>query len=102
MKYFLCKLIPPRPTFPADMTKAEARLMQEHSAYWRHLMSKGLVIVFGPVADPKGSYGIAVIQLEDDADVNSLCRNDPTIKADIGFKFEVYTMPQAVLPASRT
>jgi uncharacterized protein len=40
------------------MTPAEAKLMQEHSAYWHDLMKKGLVIVFGPVSDPKGTYGI--------------------------------------------
>jgi uncharacterized protein YciI len=100
MKYFLYKLIPPRPTFPADMTPAEAELMKGHSAYWRHLMSKGLVVVFGPVSDPKGAYSIAVIQLEDDADANALGMNDPTIKANVGFKFELYSMPQAVLPSS--
>ena len=101
MKYFLYKLIPPRPTFPADMTQAEAKLMQEHSSYWRDLMDKGLVVVFGPVSDPKGTYGIAVLQLEDDADANVLGANDPTIKANVGFKFEVYSMAQVVLPASR-
>ncbi len=101
MKYFLYKLIPPRPTFLADVTQAEAKLMQEHSTYWRHLMSKGLVVVFGPVSDPKGTYGIVVIQLEDDADANALGTNDPTIKANVGFKFEVYSMSQVVLPASR-
>ena len=98
-KYFLYKLIPPRPTFPADMTPAEAKLMQEHSAYWRDLMGKGLVIVFGPVSDPEGTYGIAVVQLEDNADANVLGANDPIIKANVGFKFKVYSMPQVVLPA---
>jgi len=102
MKYFLLKLIPPRPIFPADMTPQEAKLMQEHSEYWRHLMSKGLVAVFGPVSDPKGTYGIAVLQLDDDADANALGSNDPTIKANAGFRFEVYSMPQVVLPASPT
>ncbi len=102
MKYFLYKLIPSRPTFPADMTPAEAKLMQEHSAYWRDLMSKGLVIVFGPVSDPKGAYGIAVVQVEDDADATVLGADDPTIKANMGFKFEVYSMPQVVLPTSLT
>lgn len=33
MSFFLCKLIPPRPTFARDMTQAEAKLMQEHVAY---------------------------------------------------------------------
>lgn len=101
MKYYLFKLLPPRPTFPADMTPAEARLMQEHSAYWRQLMNDGHVIVFGPVADPRGSYGIAVMQLADDADPHALGRNDPTIRAKAGFMFEIYPMPQVVLPTDR-
>ncbi len=99
MNYFLYKLIPPRPTFPADMTEAEAKLMQEHSAYWRDLMNKGLVVIFGPVSDPKGTYGIAVVKVEDDADAHLLAMNDPTIKANIGFRFELYSMPQVGLPA---
>ncbi len=98
MKYYLFKLIPPRPTFPADMTPAEAKLMQEHSEYWRDLMRKGLVVVYGPVSDPKGSYGIAVLQLDDDTDANALGAGDPTIKANAGYKFEVHSMPQVVLP----
>ena len=100
MKYFLYKLIPPRPPFPTDMTPTEARLMQGHSAYWRDLMNKGLVVVFGPVSDPRGTYGIAVVQLEDDTDPNVLGANDPTIKANAGFRFEIYSMPQVALPTS--
>ncbi len=82
------------------MTQAEAKLMQEHAEYWHDLMRKGLVVVFGPVADPRGAYGIAVLQLDDNADANALGTNDPTIKANVGFKFEVHSMPQVVvLPA---
>jgi len=97
MKYYLCKLIPPRPAFAQDMTEAEAKLMQKHVTYWKGLMDKGLVIVFGPVADPNGTYGVAIIELDDEADAISLGTNDPTIKANVGFKFEVYPMPQAML-----
>jgi len=96
MKYFLCKLIPPRPTFAQDMTDAEAKLMQQHVAYWKGLMDRGLVIVFGPVADPKGVYGVSILELEEE-DVNALTMNDPTIKANVGFHFEVYPMDRAVL-----
>lgn len=32
MSYFFYKLIPPRSTFPADMTPKEAELMQRHAA----------------------------------------------------------------------
>ncbi len=101
MKYYLFRLLPPRPTFPGDMTPSEANLMQEHALYWRDLMAKGLVIVFGPVADPRVTYGIAVLQLPDDADANDLGANDPTIRAGAGFRFEIHPMPQAVLPAGQ-
>ena len=95
-KYFLCKLIPPRPTFAQDMTEAEAKLMQQHAAYWKNLMARGLVIIFGPVADPKGVYGVAILELEEE-DANGLGADDPTIKANVGFKFEVYPMDRAIL-----
>jgi len=97
MKYFLFKLIPPRPTFAHDMKEAEAKLMQEHAAYWKGLMDRGLVILFGPVADPKGVYGIAILELEEEAYANALGMNDPTIKANVGFNFEVYAMDRAIL-----
>jgi hypothetical protein len=63
--------------FPADMTLSEAKLMHEHSVYWRHLMKKG-VMVFGPVSYPQGTYDVTVVQLEDDADANALGMNEPT------------------------
>jgi uncharacterized protein len=37
MRYFFCKLTPPRPTFAADMTDAERQLMRQHVAYWSDL-----------------------------------------------------------------
>ena len=97
MTYFY-KLIPPRPDFPADITPAEASAMQQHVAYWTELMNKGQVLVFGPVADPHGSFGIAVLQLDEGADPSSVGANDPAIKANAGFQFEVYPMPRAVMP----
>lgn len=98
MKYFLYRLDTPRPTFPADITPAERSLMQEHATYWRELMKKGLVVAFGPVADPKRPYGVAIIQLGDNADPDILGANDPAIKANAGFSFEVHPMPSVVLP----
>jgi hypothetical protein len=62
MKYFLYKLIPPRPTFPQDMTELERKLMQEHVAYWKDLANRRIAIVFGPVSDPRGTYGLARVK----------------------------------------
>jgi len=98
MNYFLFRLNPPRLSFPADMTPVERQLMQEHAVYWRGLMKKNLVVVFGPVADPKGAYGIAIIRLQDAADAYFLGADDPVIKADADFSFELHPMPSVVLP----
>jgi hypothetical protein len=66
MKYFLYKLIPPRPTFPQDMTEAEGKIMQEHVAYWQDLADRRITIIFGPILDPDGAYGIAIVEAKDE------------------------------------
>ena len=98
MKYYVFKLIAPRPTFMADMTAEERSLMQAHVGYWRGLMAKGLVIVFGPVADPTGPYGLGVVRLADTTDPASIWAEDPVIKAEQGFRYHVAPMPGAVHP----
>ena len=71
--------------------------MQEHAAYLRGFAEQGLAIVFGPVADPTGAYGIGVWELPDDQDINALCAADPTIKSGLGFRYEINPMPRAVV-----
>lgn len=96
MSYFLYKLLPPRATFMADMTPAERALMQEHVAYWRGLMAQDRVIAFGPVADPKGPHGIAIVGADSAAEAERLASDDPVIRANAGFRFEVHPMPSVV------
>jgi uncharacterized protein YciI len=98
MKFYVAKLMPPRPSFVGDMTSEERALMQAHSLYWRELMSKGQVVVFGPVLDPTGPYGLCVLRLEDAIDPKTVCDADPVIKEGSGFKFQVAPMLSAVLP----
>jgi uncharacterized protein len=97
MKYFFIKLIPPRPTFPMDMTEAERAIMQEHSIYWAKIMKEGKVVAYGPVMDPNGAFGIAVVELEDDAAAQSIAENDPAIISMSGFRFELHQMPDAIV-----
>jgi uncharacterized protein YciI len=61
------------------------------------LINKGNVVIVGPVADPKGILGLAVVEAKDEDEVRSLETNDPTIKGCIGFRYEVYSMPQAII-----
>ena len=97
MRHFFCKLTPPRPTFMGDMTDAERQVMHQHVAYWSDLAAQGTAILFGPVADPQGGYGVAVLEAPDEATVRELSANDPVIKADAGFRYAIHVMPQAVL-----
>jgi hypothetical protein len=96
MKYYFCKLLPPRATFPQDITAEEAKLMQQHGAYWREQMRRGYVVIFGPVADPTGGYGIAVLELPDDMPPTLLTEGDPVVMANAGFRFEIRPMPNAI------
>jgi uncharacterized protein len=98
VRYFLYRLNPPRPTFAADMTTAEMALLEEHAGYWSRLMAQGRVIGFGPVADPRGAYGIALLRLDDGTDPSTLALDDPAIKANAGFTWEIHPMPQVVHP----
>ena len=98
MAYYFFKLIPPRPTFPADITPAEAELMKQHVVYWRGKMAEGQMLAFGPVADPKGTFGIGIIRLDEGADFQSVAANDPVVAAGVGFRCEIHPMPSLVLP----
>jgi uncharacterized protein len=98
MKCYFFKLVPPRPSFPLDMSPQEAQLMQQHAAYWSGLMQQGKVHAFGPVADSAGPYGMAVVELADGEDPQALGAADPVVAGGIGFKLDVSPMPALVVP----
>ena len=97
MKFYVMKLIAPRPTFACDMSADERALMQKHALFWRERMAEGKVIVFGPVMDPAGPYGIGIVRLEDGVEPKAFWERDPVIVADCGFTVEVAPMVTAVL-----
>jgi hypothetical protein len=76
-----------------DMTSAEAAIMQEHFAYWRGLLADTRAVVYGPVMDPSGPYGMAVLEVEDEDSARKVGINDPAIKSGAGFSFQVHAMP---------
>lgn len=79
-KHYSVKLIPSRPTFAMDMTDDERAIMNEHGLYWRSKMAQGLVVVFGPVLDPKGVYGLGIISAENDKQVHAFMAADPAVQ----------------------
>jgi hypothetical protein len=75
--YFFIKTANPRPTFHTDMTTEERTIMERHVAFWSEKASQGKAIVFGPVMDPAGVYGIAVSQVRDEAECERFSRAIP-------------------------
>ena len=97
MPYFLCRLIAPRPTFPHDMTAEEGRLMGEHMTYWAGLLNAGQAVIFGPVADPKGFWGLGILEVGSEPEARAIVDDDPVSRAAAGFSYEISSMPQTVL-----
>jgi uncharacterized protein YciI len=101
MAYFLCRLKGPRPSFPMDMTASEAALMGEHAAYWQAEADRGTAIVFGPVMDPAGAWGLCILETDDASEPARLTEADPVIRAAAGFAYEIFPMPQVGLRAAQ-
>ena len=94
---FVYKLIAPRPSFAGDMSEAEAEVMAAHAGYWQRLMDEGRVLVFGPVVDSTGSWGLAVVEAENAEDVRQLGESDPAVTSGT-CTFDVGTMPVSIVP----
>jgi uncharacterized protein len=90
-RHFFLKLIGPRPTFPADITEDERRLMQEHALYTRTGFDARKILVYGPVMAPTGAFGMAVFEVSDEAEIREFMSSDPSVRAGL-MTFEVYPM----------
>jgi uncharacterized protein YciI len=93
-KYFALHLLPCRPDFAFTMTEEEKNIMGQHVTYWKEKMDQGKVIVFGPVFDPKGPYGLGVLEVENEEEVKNFIQHDPASKIN---KYEYFPM-RAVVP----
>jgi uncharacterized protein YndB with AHSA1/START domain len=87
-RVFFCRLLPPRPTFMHDITDDERTVMQAHAQYWRGKLEEGVVIAFGPVADPSGGWGLGLVQARDEAELKAFQDGDPAISSGRGFRYE--------------
>jgi len=93
MPHFLCKLLPPRPTFAHDMSSAERAVMWAHVAYWSELSSRGVAAAFGPVMDPDGAWGLGILETEQEAQARTLAADDPVSRSGLGFRYDIFPLP---------
>ena len=97
MAYFFLRLQPPRPTFPHDGTGEEMAAMKRHAEYWHQNALAGSAIAVGPVFAGEGAFGIAVVEVADQAAAQALADADPIITSGFGFRFDVSPMPSIIL-----
>ncbi|MBV9213058.1 MAG: hypothetical protein JOZ25_05355 [Actinobacteria bacterium] len=79
MATFVFRLKAPRPTFAQDMTDAEREVMDRHAAHWQPLVDSGKMVVFGPVLDSTGSWGLGVVEADDEDELRAFAAADPAV-----------------------
>jgi uncharacterized protein YciI len=79
MSTFVFRLQAPRPTFALDMSDAEREIMRRHADYWHPLVDSGQMVVFGPVLDSTGSWGLGVVEADDEDELRSFAAGDPVV-----------------------
>ena len=84
MSAFVLKLNAPRPTFALDMTDAERDIMERHAAYWQPFIDSGQMVIFGPVLDSTGSWGLGVLEAEDEDELRAFAAGDPAVTSGTG------------------
>lgn len=92
---FAINLVAPRPDFVDSMTDEEKAVMADHVEYWTGLLAGGVAVVFGPVLDPAGPYGLGVVEVESQDQLQGLIVADPAVRS--GMTAKAYPMPGAII-----
>ncbi len=79
MPTFVLRLIAPRPNFAQTLTGSEREIMNRHAAHWRPYLERGELVVFGPVLTDEDSYGLAVVETNDEEALREFAAQDPVV-----------------------
>jgi uncharacterized protein len=94
MATFVFRLKAPRPSFATDMTDEEREIMGRHGAYWRPYIESGRMVVFGPVLEADGSWGLGVVEVDDrdEEELRAFAAGDPAVTTGTA-EMEIGRMP---------
>ena len=53
--------------------------MSRHAAHWQPLVDSGQMVVFGPVLDSTGSWGLGVVEADDEDELRAFAAGDPAV-----------------------
>jgi uncharacterized protein YciI len=80
MPTFVLRLIAPRPNFAQTLTDSEREIMNRHAAHWHPYLERGDMVVFGPVLTDENSYGLAVVETDDEHALREFAAQDPVVR----------------------
>jgi len=84
MPTLVFRLKAPRPTFAFDMNDEEREIMARHAAYWQPYIDSGQMVIFGPVLDGTGSWGLGVVEADDEEELRNFAAGDPVVTTGTG------------------
>jgi uncharacterized protein YciI len=90
-QHYFFKLIPPRPTFPYDITDEEKVLMDQHGGYFQQQFEVGKLLLYGPVMATDGAFGVGILEVNDEAEARRFGESDPSVQAGLN-RWEIYPM----------
>jgi uncharacterized protein YciI len=61
------------------MTDEEREIMGRHADYWRPYLDSGQMVIFGPVMDGTGSWGLGVVEADDEEEIRAFAAGDPAV-----------------------
>ncbi len=79
MATFVLRLIAPRPNFAQTLTDSERAIMNSHATHWLPYLERGDMVVFGPVLTDEDSYGLAVVETDDEQALHEFAAQDPVV-----------------------
>jgi uncharacterized protein len=66
------------------MSEEERAIMARHAAHWQPLVDSGQMVIFGPVLDASGSWGLGVVEADNEEEVRAFAASDPVVTTGTG------------------
>jgi len=66
--------------------------MGRHAAHWQSRVDSGQMVVFGPVLEAAGSWGLGVVESEDEDQLRAFAAGDPVVTTGTA-EMEIDKMP---------
>jgi uncharacterized protein YciI len=80
---FLIRIEPARAGFVDTPTKDEQQAMGLHFAYLKRLMSEGKLVLAGPSINGAKTFGIIIVEVENEAEARAILEGDPSYRAGV-------------------